>query len=100
VTQTSEDSTLAWNQLLTFEIEPAQIKDLPTMNVTVDLMDKAMIGSDTRLGCCSFSLSDFTLGEDVKDIVSTPSLKSNAQSRDLDTAGTATFKVKIEKRTR
>lgn len=66
----SSDPSLAWNQLLSFEIEPQAIKDMPNMTVNVELMDKAMIGSDSKIGTCSFSLKDFALGEDVKEIVS------------------------------
>lgn len=65
----SEDPTLAWNQLLSFEIEPQAIKELPNMTVNVELMDKAMIGSDSTLGTASFTLKDFVLGEEAKNIV-------------------------------
>lgn len=67
-----EDPSLTWNQLLSFEIEPQSIKDLPSMNIDVELMDKAMIGSDTKFGTCSLSLKDFTLGEEPKQMVRIP----------------------------
>lgn len=39
------------------------------MNIDVELMDKAMIGSDTKFGTCSFSLKDYALGEEAKQLV-------------------------------
>eukprot|EP01126_Amoeba_proteus_P053104 TRINITY_DN6458_c0_g2_i1.p1 TRINITY_DN6458_c0_g2~~TRINITY_DN6458_c0_g2_i1.p1 ORF type:complete len:131 (-),score=23.48 TRINITY_DN6458_c0_g2_i1:74-466(-) len=84
-----EENCISWNQLLSFEIEPQSIKDLPTMNVGIEVLDKAMIGSDTKLGFSSFNMKGYQIGEEVQDTVV-----------DLDSGGKVNLKVKVEKRVR
>jgi len=83
----SEEDTVHWNQILSFNIDAASVKDIPSMVVVVDVLDKAMFGSDNNLGTVNFSLGPYKLGDEVAE-----------ETFDLDTGGKVTIKIKLEKR--
>jgi len=87
-TDLSSDPDVSFHAVLTFELDPTQIKDIPTMSAELTVMDKATFGSDNKLGHVLIPLAPYELGGGEKDA-----------SFDLDTSGKVNAKIKIEKRT-